>query len=129
MEALRRFTDDSAWDKVTTGISQELTDARFNYMFAESKSGEIAGAGGTELITLGGAFAPRKTAHISVLYVLPQFRRRGIGDALIARMLEWAASCGAAECDLNVLTRNPAKSLYHRNGFAEFEIKMVRQLK
>jgi ribosomal protein S18 acetylase RimI-like enzyme len=121
--------DDSAWEKLTTGIAQELTDARFNYVFAQSRSGEIAGAGGTELVTLGGAFAPRKTAHISVLYVLPQFRRRGIGYALIAKMLEWGASCGAAECNLNVLTRNPAKALYKKNGFTEFQIKMVRPMK
>ena len=36
-------TDDSAWDQVTTAISsKEFTDARFNHVFAQSKSGEIA---------------------------------------------------------------------------------------
>ena len=75
-----------------------------------------------------GAFAPKKTVQINVVYVRPHFRRRGIGNALTERMLEWGASVGAVECDLNVLMNNPAKLLYAKHGFSAHEVKMVRSL-
>src|SRR5437762_1178270 len=78
-------TDESAWEKLTTGISEELNDASFKYLIAEADHGEIAAVAGAKLVTLSGAFAPGKTVHISVVYVRPQFRRRGIGNALTER--------------------------------------------
>jgi ribosomal protein S18 acetylase RimI-like enzyme len=121
-------TDDSAWEKLATEIAEELNDENFKYLIAQANDGEIAALAGAKLVILSGAFAPRRTVHISVVYVRPQFRRRGIGNALTERMLEWAASVGAAECDLNVLMNNPAKSLYCKHGFSSHQIKMVRSL-
>jgi GNAT superfamily N-acetyltransferase len=83
---------------------------------------------GAELITLGGAFATKKTLHLSVVYVLPQFRRGGIGGGLIAEILDWGHASSAEQCSLNVLSGNPAMSLYARHGFSVFEVKMVRSL-
>jgi GNAT superfamily N-acetyltransferase len=77
---------------------------------------------------LGGGFAPKKTLHISAIYVLPQFRRGGIGGRLIARILDWGRAAGSELCDLNVLSENPAKSLYETCGFSVLEVKMVRSL-
>ena len=122
-------TDDSDWEKLATGIAEELNDASFSYVFAQLNNGEIVGVVGARLITLSGAFAPKKTAHISVIYVRPQFRRQRIGNALMAKVLEWVTSVGAVECDLNVLMNNPAKSLYAKHGFSAFQVKMVRPLR
>jgi ribosomal protein S18 acetylase RimI-like enzyme len=121
-------TEDSAWEKLATGIAEELDDENFKYLIAEANDRGIAAVAGAKLVILSGAFAPRKTAHISVVYVRPQFRRRGIGNALTERMLEWGASAGAVECDLNVLLNNPAKALYHKHGFSAHQVKMVRSL-
>ena len=78
------------------------------------------------MITLGGAFAQKKTLHISAVYVLPQFRRGGIGSALLTRLLDWGRTAGSEQCDLNVLSDSPAKSLYERHGFSVLGLKMVR---
>jgi GNAT superfamily N-acetyltransferase len=75
---------------------------------------------------LAGAFSPKKTLHISVVYVLPQWRRGGIGGRLIAKLLDWGRAAGCELCDLNVLSGNPARSLYERCGFSISEVKMVR---
>src|SRR5262245_44613030 len=103
--------DDAAWEALATAIAEELDDACFKYVFAQSDNGEIAGVAGAKMVTSGGAFAPRRILHIGVIYVRPQFRRQHIGDALMSKMLEWGISAGVAECELNVLTNNPAKSL------------------
>jgi GNAT superfamily N-acetyltransferase len=115
-------TDDTAWEKIAVAIAGELKGNDVKYLVAESANGEPIGVAGAQLITLGGAFAPKKTLHISVVYVLPQLRR------LIAKLLDWGRAAGCELCDLDVLSGNPARSLYERCGFSVSQVKMVRSL-
>jgi GNAT superfamily N-acetyltransferase len=121
-------SDDTAWEKIAVAIAGELKGNDVKYLVAESANGEPIGVAGAQLTTLGGAFAPKKTLHISVVYVLPQLRRGGIGGRLIAKLLDWGRAAGCELCDLNVLSGNPARSLYERCGFSVSEVKMVRSL-
>ncbi len=121
-------TDDAAWEKIAVAIAGELKGNHVKYVVAESADGGPIGVAGAELTTLGGAFAPKKTLHISVVYVLPRLRHGGIGGRLIAKLLDWGRAAGCELCDLNVLSRNPARSLYERCGFSVSEVKMVRSL-
>ena len=121
-------TDDAAWEKMAIVIAGELKGNNAKYVLAESGNGDAIGVAGAALITLGGAFAPKKTLHISVVYVLPQLRSGGIGGRLIAKLLDWGRAAGCELCDLNVLSGNPARSLYERCGFSVSEVKMVRSL-
>jgi GNAT superfamily N-acetyltransferase len=119
-------TDGAAWEKIVVAIAGELKGNNVKYLVAESANGEPIGVAGAELTTLGGAFAPKKTLHISVVYVVPLLRRGGIGGRLIAKLLDWGRAAGCELCDLNVLSGNPARSLYERCGFSISEVKMVR---
>jgi len=121
-------TDHAAWETLRSGIAEELSEADVAYLLAVVANGEVAGIGGARLVTLGGAFAPKKTLHINALFVRQHLRRQGIGDALMSRLLTWGTEAGAVECDLNVLLNNPAQALYSRHGFSGFEMKMVRPL-
>lgn len=121
-------TDSTALENLTSAITDELKRNDAKYVLVEPTNGDPIGVAGAQLITLGGVFAPKRTLHISVVYVAPQFRRGGIGGALIARLLDWGRAAGGEECDLNVLSKNPAKSLYERHGFSVVEVKMVRSL-
>src|SRR5690348_14355620 len=82
-------TNEPAWRKMAGSIGDALQGGNTRYMIAESSDGEPLGVAGAELITLEGAFAPTKTIHIHVVYVLPQFRRKGIASSLLASMLDW----------------------------------------
>lgn len=121
-------TDEAAWQKMIGVIGDALQGGNTKYVIAESANGDPLGVAGAELITLGGAFAPRKTIHIHVVYVLPQFRRGGVASALLASMLDWGRAVGGELCTLNVLENNPARSLYAKNGFSVFEVRMMRSL-
>jgi ribosomal protein S18 acetylase RimI-like enzyme len=121
-------TDAAAWNRLAAVISEELKSENVRYVIAESADGEAVGVAGAELITLGGAFAPKKTLHISVVYVLPQQRRGGIGTMLLGKILDWGRAAGGVQCDLNVLSNNPARSLYEKLGFSICEVKMTRPL-
>jgi mycothiol synthase len=57
---------------------------------------------------------------IAQLGVIPRWRRRGLGDALLALAMSGIAAAGSATCWLTVATNNPgAIRLYRRAGFAE----------
>jgi GNAT superfamily N-acetyltransferase len=121
--------EDSAWSEIADRMARELGDDKYRYLMAEAPSGDTVGAAGGELITLGGAFAPKRMLHVSMVYVRPAFRQRGIAGRLLTDLITWGRDAGAQHCELNVLASNPAMALYQKHGFANFEIKMVRQLR
>jgi len=120
--------EDLAWEKMQAAIADELKGSGARFMIAEAAEGASVGVAGAQQVTLDGAFAPRRVWHISVVYVLPQFRRAGIGGQLLARILDCGRAAGIEQCDLNVLAGNPAKSLYEKHGFSVLEVRMVRSL-
>jgi len=57
--------------------------------------------------------------HINNLAVLPDYRRHGVGAALLTRVLEEAMQLGARRATLEVRRSNgPARALYERFGFS-----------
>jgi len=71
----------------------------------------------------------RRTAHVTDVYVRPEARRRGIGRALLAEVVEPARKAGLEHVSLEVLVRNAeARRLYERLGFAAVDMFMVAPL-
>jgi ribosomal protein S18 acetylase RimI-like enzyme len=74
------------------------------------------------------------------MWVVPELRGRGVGDALIEAVVAWAFEQGAARVGLDVRKANhQAVALYRRNGFRDVvagpvprgmppEQRMVREL-
>ncbi len=66
----------------------------------------------------GGFWRAGREAHISTIAVHPSLRRRGIGQLLLATMIEKAVSLGAYHVTLEVRASNQkAQSLYRKFGF------------
>jgi ribosomal-protein-alanine N-acetyltransferase len=58
-------------------------------------------------------------AEVEGLFVESDCRRQGIGSALIAACMAWAANAGASTMRLEVRASNtPAHALYRRHGFS-----------
>jgi hypothetical protein len=78
-------TDQAAWSNLEARVADEIqgTDAR--YVIAKLDGNDPIGVAGARLVTLGGAFSPMITLHLSVLYVVPKFRNAGIGGRLLDR--------------------------------------------
>ena len=61
------------------------------------------------------------TGELESVVVRPALRRSGVGRALCAEVLRWAAGAGAATLELEVRAGNTAAlGLYRSLGFAEF---------
>ena len=59
-----------------------------------------------------------KKGHVVSIAVLPEYRRKGIGKALITRAIEGMKLYNAKQCFLEVrITNTPAINLYKKLGF------------
>ena len=68
---------------------------------------------------IGGYPEDPVTAELVSMYVRPRARGRGVGEALVAAVIDWAGQRNAAAVRLWVTETNaPALALYERCGFA-----------
>jgi ribosomal protein S18 acetylase RimI-like enzyme len=68
-------------------------------------------------------------AHIFLLYVMPEYRRRGIGTALMQYVENWAVARGDRQIGLQVFQSNkPALNLYNQLGYQTQSLWMVKSL-
>lgn len=79
-----------------------------------------------EGVAVGRLYAEQTGAEIRLMEVslLPQYRNRGIGSALLQALLEHADQAGLP-VSLHVEPFNPAYRLYERAGFATLETRGV----
>jgi [ribosomal protein S18]-alanine N-acetyltransferase len=62
---------------------------------------------------------PETSAELEGVFVDRGYRRQGVGSALVAACIAWAANAGATTVRLEVRASNaPALALYHRYGFS-----------
>ena len=120
-------TEQSSWDELVDIFKGQIEDANW-CLVAESSEGKLAGFAGGEVRLLGGAFEQKRTLHISAVYVLPEFRSRGIAESLLKALLAWGREVEYAEAELNILRDNPAYPLYEKLGFMEFQRQLLRRL-
>ena len=82
--------------------------------FVWEEGGRVIGGGGIAPLDGG----PADTCELRKMYFLPEARGRGLGRALIARCLDFAATAGYGNCYLETLTgMDAAARLYERVGF------------
>ena len=71
-----------------------------------------------------------RIAHIFLLYVAPEHRRRGIATALIGLVETWAIDKGLGAINLQVFQANSsALNLYNQLGYQTQSLSMVKPLK
>lgn len=72
---------------------------------------------------------PRRVAAVENLAVREEFRRMGIGRALMRHAQRWAEELGASEIELTVFEFNQAAvSFYHSLGYAASSRRMSKRL-
>jgi ribosomal protein S18 acetylase RimI-like enzyme len=68
-------------------------------------------------------------AHVFLLYVVPKYRRRGIGTALMRYVENWAMQRGDRQIGLQVFPSNQtALHLYQQLGYQTQSLWMVKSL-
>ena len=89
---------------------RELTNNRSARYVVAREAGEVVGYAGLWLMV--------DEAHITTFAVLPEHRRKRIGERLLVRLFEIAEVMGAEWLTLEVRVSNiPAQRLYEKYGF------------
>lgn len=77
-----------------------------------------------KIIGYGGVWIVLDEAHITNIAVLPEYRGKKLGEALLKKVLDMAKEKGAETATLEVRVSNtPARSLYRKMGFQEGGIR------
>jgi ribosomal-protein-alanine N-acetyltransferase len=77
-----------------------------------------------KVVGFAGMWVIMDETHITTLAVLPEYRRRRIGERLLVRLLEIARSLGARRATLEVRKSNAAAlRLYEKYGFQAVAIR------
>ena len=68
-------------------------------------------------------------SHIFLIYVLPEYRRKGIGSALMQTAEDYARERGDRQITLQVFTSNEtAQALYNKRSFQSYSLLMSKSL-
>lgn len=71
----------------------------------------------------------KKTCLLDGLYVLEQYRNKGIGNSLLNEAIDRCKKLKIKYIDINVMKKNEiAKYIYKKLGFEEYEIKLRKSL-
>lgn len=118
-------------DVARSSVAQALEHPAAVVMLAEERSGEkeegpgrIAGYAVGMLQEPPALFRPRPYVFVSDLYVLPEYRRRGIGTALVERVRGWGYLKGAFRLSAILPAGSPAQALFERLGFRPIQTMM-----
>ncbi len=91
------------------------------------KSGECVAC-----LWLGNAISQKtgeRYTHIFLIYVIPTYRRQGLGTAMLKMAQTWAIEQGQKQIGLQVFVNNfPAVNLYKKFGFESQSILMIKNL-
>lgn len=74
-------------------------------------------------------FKIKKLGHISELYIIPRYRKKGIASLLKKNAFEWFKKKGLSYASLGVRPKNKqAWNIYKKWGFFEYRIEMRKKL-
>ena len=101
------------WSK--NALESELKNDAAHYIVCETDGVVVAYAG---------MWAILDEAHVTNVAVAPNMRRRGLGKAIMLRLMQCALDIGAASMTLEVRTSNvAAQSLYASLGFKKAGVR------
>ncbi|WP_102349588.1 ribosomal protein S18-alanine N-acetyltransferase [Bacillus sp. Marseille-P3661] len=99
-------------------------DAFYNELTTNQYAKYIVMEKGPSIIGYCGLWIILDEAHITNIAVLPQYRGKKLGDALLEQVLEFSKALGAKTVSLEVRVSNTvAQNLYRKYGFKDGGIR------
>ena len=99
-------------------------------IFVSEEEGAVVGFVGVLARVVPEPDEAQAYAYVSDLVVLPAYRRRGIGRALLERAEAYARGEGARVLRVGVLAKNEAAArLYRGLGFSDYTIQLNKPLR
>jgi len=110
-------------------VTQRLDDETMLLILALAEDGPVGY--GLAFDVAEHAFMPewQRAGYITQFYVAPEHRRRGVGQLMFDAIVEWLASRGVGEVQLNVSQDNPVgHRFWRRHGFVPHRLRMKSKM-
>ena len=113
-------------EKTMRRFLADLARNGYAFVFVAAAGEEMVGFFSCELREGSPTFLPKTWASVDDVFVLPGYRNRGIGRALIASVEGWARRKGANGVSLQVAAANGrGRKFYEDLGFREISVYEV----
>lgn len=113
-------------EKTMRRFLADLARNGYAFVFVATMGEEMVGFVSGELREGSPTFLPKTWASVDDVFVLPGYRNRGIGRALIASVEGWARRKGANGVSLQVAAaNNRGRKFYEDLGFREISVYEV----
>lgn len=117
---IQAYTDSLGRDLSFQNLNAELADLRKKYGFPAGRLLTAVADNGNVVGCVAYCRHSSSRCEMKRLYVLPAYRKDGVGQALLTEILNLAAADGYEEMVLDtLLPMESAIRLYRRNGFEE----------
>lgn len=118
----------SAYKDLEKELTEELADKNSLFLIAE-KDNKIGGYFRGAIESAPSYASPKKIGVIYDIYVAEEYRRHGIGEALMKDVLEWFGAKNVKNIELSVDARNTsAINFWKRFGFFEYKLRLRRDI-
>jgi len=118
---------DPAWVKhgLPVALSKSLRNKKEISFLAEEK-GKILGYSSSEIIPSRRTLY-KKQGHLYNLYVIPKYRKKGIGKKLLEKSLEWFNKNKIKDLKILAYSWNTkAQKLYRKYGFSDYMLTLKK---
>lgn len=127
------YTVSTEAEKTMRRFLADLTSSSHTFLFvavsSDSPEAETIGFVSGELREGSPTFSPKTWASVDDVYVVPEYRSRGIGKILVERVKDWSKEKGASGVSLQVAAANERGRDFYRNlGFREVSVYEVLEL-
>jgi ribosomal protein S18 acetylase RimI-like enzyme len=104
---------------------KELLTSNNSHLLVAEVEDTIVGSGYAQIRTSQQALTHDVHSYLGFMYVVPQYRGRGINKKIVERLVQWSNSQGISDCYLDVYSENEAAiRAYEKAGFVKSMIEM-----
>lgn len=126
------FEEDGIYGFVVETVEQIEKSINPYFLIAESESEIIGFISGNVCASDGSAVIPKDEKYLEIenLFVVPEFRNRGVGGRLVDEMLTKARKDGISHASLYSAAKDVQSILrfYERHGFQSWYVQMFQKL-
>lgn len=99
-------------------------------MLVAEYQGQLIGSGYAHIMRSEPYLKHKKNAYLGFMYVVPEFRQKGINGLIVERLKQWCLSKDISEIRLDVYSENiAAMAAYEKAGFIKNLVEMRIDLK
>jgi ribosomal protein S18 acetylase RimI-like enzyme len=110
-------------------LNNLLTSTQSHLLVAEVED-RVVGSGYAQIRASKQSLTHDVHSYFGFMYVIPEYRGRGINKKIVERLIQWSKSQGISDCYLDVYSENEAAiRAYEKAGFSKSMIEMKLSLK